>query len=281
MDTVKARNFYKINFALWSVDDWEKIDNQVVDRYTCIYDNIGTDNKCIIRNDDYELLQRLDKIFVSVMEAYKLYFYNKKFNSFLCQPMDAFVEYDAYINKFISSTQIFRRGNDLTALITVSENYDPKFEQRYDRSIFNAMVKRNLKWFQHRRVRRMPVNDLSSSFKYFHIENVAGVYLDRDGEMDYLPMTLNDLLDRYPTLTEEEVNIVTRRTPLYKLIARYFYDENLSIANVSLEELESADFDFLEADNIMQYRLIPLLLYILKFLYDKEISVENYKGTIQ
>lgn len=281
MDTVKAHNFYKINFALWSVDDWEKIDDQVVERYTCIYNNIGTDNKCIIRNDEYEVLQRLDKLFVNIMEAYKLYFYDKKFNSFLCHPMDAYVEYDAYINKFISSTQIFRRCNDLTALITVNENYDPKFEQRYDRSIFNAIVKRNLKWFQNRRVSKKPVNDLSSTFKYFHVENVAGVHLDKEGSMDYLPMTLNDLLDRYPILTEEDVNIAVRRTPLYKLIARYFYDEDLSITNIDLDELEKADFDFIEPDNIMKYRLIPLLLYILKFLYDKAISMENYKGTIQ
>lgn len=273
MDTVKAHNFYKINFALWSVDDWEKIDDQVVERYTCIYDNIGTDNKCVIRNDEYEVLQRVDKLFVNIMEAYKLYFYDKKLNSFLCHPMDAYVEYDPYINKFISSTQLFRRANDLTALVTVNENYDPKFEQRYDRSIFNAMIKRNLKWFQHRRVKKMPIKDLSSTFKYFHIENVAGVYLDKEGDMDYLPMTLNDLLDRYPTLTEEEVNIVVKRTPMYKLIARYFYDQDLSIANIDLDELEKADFDFLNANNIMEYRLTPLLLYILKFLYDKEISV--------
>ena len=84
-DTIKSNNFYKITFTIKYVtaEESKKILDQVTNKFTCVVDNIGTEDKCIIEDEYYELLMRLKDIYREISERYKLFFYKKKYNAFV------------------------------------------------------------------------------------------------------------------------------------------------------------------------------------------------------
>ena len=81
-DTIKSNNFYKISFTIKYVtpEDSKKILDQVTNKYTCIVDNIGTEDKCIIEDGMYALLMRMKDIYEEISNRYKLFYYSKKYN---------------------------------------------------------------------------------------------------------------------------------------------------------------------------------------------------------
>ena len=84
-DTIKSNNFYKVSFTIKYVteEDSIKILEQVTEKFTCIVGNIGTEDRCIIEDGTYELLQRMQYLYEDISNRYKLFYYKKKYNSFV------------------------------------------------------------------------------------------------------------------------------------------------------------------------------------------------------
>ena len=55
-DTIMTDNFWKINFQLEYIDveKQESLDKQTTEKYSCLMENIGTDERCIIEDEYYE-----------------------------------------------------------------------------------------------------------------------------------------------------------------------------------------------------------------------------------
>lgn len=140
--TIKSNGYYRLEISIKDINDRDTIDKlerQIVNNYTAILDNIGTQDKCIINNNKLDTCRSIEGIIRHLMEQYVDTFWDKKFNSFLYKPEDAkFLVYDPFLTEFM------RRNNlaDLqdTAYI-VLVNYDSRDEMRRD---YNKSIYRNL-----------------------------------------------------------------------------------------------------------------------------------------
>lgn len=59
------------------------IEPQVVERYKCIFENIGTQNSCFIRSEDYDKAVSLNADIQEISSLYNALYYNKETNSFI------------------------------------------------------------------------------------------------------------------------------------------------------------------------------------------------------
>lgn len=321
LDTVKAHNYYRINFTLYSLDKEDDIDRQVIENYDCVYENIGSDDRCIIQSDTYKLIQSLNEMYFRITNAYEMYFYNKKTNVFVFGQDDVYITYDSYVNKFITDNKLFAKKNDMKVIYTEKQDYEPRFEQRYERSIFNAVMRKNARWAVNRKY-WLDVHGMKQSiFEYFNMKNVAATRLDKGDHPNcrdyishelFLAISSSDGLDKIAKEKEElekkellkdmswsftpkdgeiitpnheppkkeineEITRLDMNEYILQLFNRYFYDENLSISNMDLDRLYKEEFDFINEKDESSYRLLPVLLYILKSIYKKELRVSDSK----
>lgn len=152
-NTVQSNDFYILDVSLLyvgNIEKFEKYDDlqkQVVESYTCIFDNIGTEDKCIVRDDDYEKANELKTFIRSFIDAYKETYYQKDVGAFACY--DNFADtgaylYDLYLTKFIMDTDLFF---DDTGMNTIALTYDDllpmNFEYTYRQTLWYAVQKQS------------------------------------------------------------------------------------------------------------------------------------------
>ena len=82
--TIQSNNFYQATAALRLIDkDCYKIDKQVIEKYNCIFDNIGTQDNCIIRDDLFEKSEIIKKSIEELSGFYHDMYYDKTIGTFV------------------------------------------------------------------------------------------------------------------------------------------------------------------------------------------------------
>ena len=144
-DTIMPDNYYKIGFKLEYLED-EKVENiqkQVKEKYTCILQNIGTENNCIIELESKDVLDKIDAMYDDMASTYKALFYNDRHNCFLGEIGPGMYLYDPFQTQFINEHQIFNKKNDLTCLMLTDQFTDSKRRIKYEKSIYRFVERRN------------------------------------------------------------------------------------------------------------------------------------------
>ena len=95
-DNIRPDNYYKISYRFEWLDD-DKVDElneQVQAKYSCILQNIATENNCIIKEEYLERIQNIDDMYDDMVSTYKTIFYNERYNCFLGETNDGYKIYD-------------------------------------------------------------------------------------------------------------------------------------------------------------------------------------------
>ena len=278
-DTIKSNNFFKIQFAVKYVtsEESKKILNQVTEKYTCVVENIGTQDRCIIEDDEYELLMKMKECYNILAERYKLFFYKKKFNSFVfVDPMGGFT-YDRYISYFIQKHGLLYDSESHKTIYLNNEDESCCFTIEYDNSIFRVFELRKTNRVYYNKFSRVAINNLYSVFNYFRRNDVLSVRF-KGGVRDYLPQTLvkaiatGEMLETTDKGGQVLTNITNPTYPLDnmtfdeadRIIVKYMNDQIESIYNINFDDLE--EFIYFQAswENFVK---VPLLLYAMKGYY--------------
>ena len=132
-DTIMPDNYYKIGFTLeyLEIEKIESIENQVSEKYTCILENIGTENTCVIELESKDTLDAIDEMYDDMASTYRSIFYNDRHNCFLGEMGSGLYLYDPLQTQFINEHQLFNRKNDLSCLILTDEFTDSKRRIKY------------------------------------------------------------------------------------------------------------------------------------------------------
>lgn len=156
-DTIKSNNYFKIAFK-YDRADFSKIESQVVGTFNCIFDNIGSNDKSIIRDIDYDLLNKLDSVYKDVANEYINVFYNQ-----LCSTFTLMISekkyYDPYLIEFIKKHSLFSYNNFSFDHMLSLEN---TFKERYYKSIYHNVEIKN-KTFENR-IRELRIQDIMTYF---------------------------------------------------------------------------------------------------------------------
>lgn len=270
-DTIKSNNFYKITFTIKYVDteDSVKILEQVTEKFTCLVGNIGTEDRCIIEDGVYELLQRMQYLYEDISNRYKLFYYHKKYNVIMFNDVENGIHiYDRYVNTFIQKHGLFYDKETHRTIYLNNEDDSCCYALEYDTSLFRTFeTRKKIKRFPYNNFRLQDIVNMYSVFKYYS----AKVYSVRfkNGASEYYPKEVIDAM----------VNGVVPEEGVYKfdeadkLIVKYMNDQIDSIYNIDFDALE--EFTYYTPTRINMIK-IPLLLYVLKGYYKLFIKKQSF-----
>ena len=159
-DAIKQKPYYKIDFIFSKyIDDISDIESQVLSSYTFIYRNIGTDNKPIIEDNNFFLLDYIDKLLSKLIDQYVSSFFDSKINSIILNytdlnepevidPMTGSLVnhkklYNMYLNKFIINNFLLKQNYEYLNTIALKNSFpeDHIFFSNYKTTIFHSLEK--------------------------------------------------------------------------------------------------------------------------------------------
>lgn len=297
LDSIKSNNYYKIGFTMKSLspEGLTMVDRQVVDNFECIFKNIGTEDKCLVRSDDYIKLCNFMKKFDEISNKFFMLYYDEPSNSLLYQ--DTFCKlYDAYLTEFITRNKILQNPHDYKTMILTNEDYSRIFPIRYEKSIYRSIERKSKDRLPDEvKFIRLPIDSGESVFVLRRIRNVMSINFGDEHQFHnqacvgetYLEQYLlkaiknNDLSDYrtpdeimgiIPISNTDDIDSSFTRYPLinpiYRIIVKYFnnVDNGLFDEDINCIEVDDIDYD------LKSFVVTPILLFILADAYRKFIK---------
>lgn len=254
-DTIKSNNYYKIGYTLKTIstDSLNSLNDQVLEKYTCIFKNIGTEDNCLLREDEFETLNGLNVIYETIVSRYIALFYNKRYNSFLYNALSSTI-YDKFVTNFISAHGLLNKAEKYDTICVNNEDYGEQFPITYEMSFYGRIEDRDIPALDYIRYELCPITYQQSIFLYYNVKNIRSLTFvpDHVGSGIYVNDSLIDAIrDNTPETTD---------TIIEELIVKYFNDSIDSIFQINLDKIKDYRMKYTMSDYVM----IPMLLYIIK-----------------
>lgn len=262
MDNIKSNNYFEIGLK-YNREYEDDIENQVIDTYRCIYDNIGTEQRSVIKCEDYFQLQKLDTIYRNIVQEYMRGFYNQMCSTFTLE-YDGKYYYDSYLIEFIKRHQLFHFDYELNSYCFDHILIPPRdFGHLYNKSIFYAVENKKDEFIT--RCRPVRIVDLMTYFyrsglPYYNLYLYDG-YCEDLYTFDY---------------TQGFIPDYKGKDPIYKIINKYINTKDVTnkecidLANDILETFKSFACDL----SVQQFIFVPIILFIIKNLMNN-ITINN------
>ena len=267
-DNVMPDNYYKIDFKLEYIDS-EKIhdlENQKIEEYICVLENIGTDTNCIIEKSEFTKIKEIDKMYNTIIDFYKAMFYDERHNVFLCQQSDYRNLYDPFQAEFINSHGLFKIKNDLSTLMLTEQVNDKKKMLKYNKSIYKYIEMRDhklLSTFQY--VVRPGITIHESSFYRWHDKSIDVVDIPM-----VLPTPCRQVLSDefvYSLKYNEEIS-----GDYAILIQRFVRGEDLRVKDIPL----NLDQELVYMNNNLEvFFFTPIIMYIIRTVINNELEIQR------
>lgn len=265
-DSIKSNNFYKISFTLKSTDieTWEMLAKQTNESYECILNNIGTEEKCLIKSSEKILLNTIGDIYDKIAEQYLVMFFDKRYNSFLLPDMTGtFSIYDKYLTQFISNTGVFNNRNDLETVRPSNEDDDKYFLREYHRSIYYAVEQQDKELIVDNMYLNIPVSSFTSVFNLYRDDKIKSSKLGI-GSMNYMGSSLLDSIKS--GIVEDEAH------ETIQIIADFFNGTIQTLGDLPVKIL-SKHFVWMDYDR-ETFIHVPIILSILRTQFNNFMIVK-------
>lgn len=265
-DTLMPNNFYRISFKL-EYNDYEmlnKLNNQVLDNYVCILENIGTESNCIIEKQEFADLEKVHHMYREMCTFYKAMFYNERYNDFLC-PLDNYrYLYDPLQTYFINVNGLFNEKRELTTIVLTDQFEDPLRKYKYSKSIYKFVESRDKRILSNFKYNlRAGVTFQDSAFHHWH-----------DKTVDVLDITDVLTIEAFDILSDDFVNKIRTgeltNSNYCNLIINYLNGNDLAIKDIPLD----LDEELVHLNNCMEvFFFTPIILYIIKNIINKNLKI--------
>lgn len=255
-DTIKSNNFYKIEFSIKYVEDNGWIDNferQTIEIYDCIFQNIGTEDKCLIKHDEYQKIVHLEEAYSHLLDEYMTAFYSKRFNSLLFNDPDNNYMYDKYLTHFVTKNNLCNRKNTYQTYMMSNEDPNHRTHIEYYYTLYDAIERRDLTKLRYPRYFKTKILSPESIFSFYNATNVYSVMYIDTGNASIIP---DDVIDNI------RANSVPDNYGVFeKLLIDYFNDNISTIYTLPIDEIQEYHLQYELSDFIY----IPIVLFILRF----------------
>ena len=273
-DTVISSGSYKIGYILEYNDEalTGQLKDQTVDEFTCILDNIGTKDKCIIQSDTYTKIQKIDAMYDELCNTYMAFYYNERYNCFLADFENGLKLYDPFQLDFITSHQLFKRKNEIDSLFMTEQFEDPRRKIKYQKTIY--------RFFETRKMDKLTTFDYTVFTGANNQQTAFHRWMDNTVKVMDVPKVFDPSGNGvYHTITNEFVDTIRLNGPTNtktaELIQRYARNEELSIKDISLDIID--EIMDLDDANLEVFFFTPIILYIIKEIISKELRDEKNK----
>lgn len=265
-DNAMADNFYKISYQLEYLDQ-EKVDaleKQSNEKYTCVLDNIGTENKCLIESGIYEKLQEVDNIYDLMVSTYMALFYNDRYNCLLGDIGKGQKIYDPYQTEFINKHSLLNRKNNLKTIILTDQIDDRLQRIKYEKSVYRLIERQD-----YTRIHNFNYTVFQGST--YH-ESAFSRWADSSV---YILDLVNDNNEECKTkIFSNEFVLAVKNNGFVQskhaeLIQKFIRREKITINDIP-DILNEELYDF--NDSIEVFFIIPIIMYIIKTIVNEAIS---------
>jgi len=248
-------NAYQIKYQLNRLSEKE-IESQVVNEYTMIMDNTGTQMNPIIRTNDYNLIQNLEEILIRLKKYYEELFWDHKVQSFIFNYRHK-RNYDPYLIEFLIRNKLMS-GGDKYSFITHQTHLQSTFSIDYDKTIFRSLELRQTNNINNNmaiaRVECDPNSLLTSRFDdYYSLVYTTKVF--KDIPIEVIPM------DVVRKIRDKNTTKYTISDPLaiYNIFIDYLLNEKINI-HTTIDILDRLQF----YENKKLFYGIPITIYIIE-----------------
>lgn len=266
-DMVASDQSYKISFVLEYIDN-EKVEDlktQTKNEFTCVMENIGTDERCIIEKSDHELLEKIDTMYNEIVNTFLTFYYNERYNCLLADFEDGKKLYDPFMSDFIMEHQLFRKKNSIDNLVLTEQFGDAKRKIKYQKSIY--------RFFETRKMDMLTEFPYTTFYGRTNEQTAFYRWLDNSVMVVDIPRQM-DPVNHYHIMDGEFVDVIRLNGPTHtvyqKLIKQFARKEDMTIHDIDLslsEEILSLD----EA-NLEVYFYVPIILYIIKTIVSDHLD---------
>jgi len=138
-DKVKGGVFYKMSYTL-SNDSTDLIEEQVEGSYELLYENLGTEDKVIIKKSSADLIRIIDGLEENLQKFY-IKNYMSKF-SVIAHKMNNKNIYNDFLVKFIKDTSLFSRKRNYLSSVYIIDVFGVDsgwFNEEYEGTLFHAI----------------------------------------------------------------------------------------------------------------------------------------------
>lgn len=257
-DAIMPDNYYKINFMLEYVDKekQDELDKQTTDKFTCIIENIGTEDRCIIEDDYCDDVRKINTMYNEMLNNYITFFYSSKYNSLLGDLDGDRKIFDPLQREFIQKHQLFIMDNQIDNLVLTEQFRDPKRKIKYENSIYRFIETRDLdKLSKFPYYTFLGMNNKQTSFARWHDTSVY--ILDINSTMDPETPTL---------LSQDSENVIRMNYPTnskyLQFISNYVHRDNLSLQEIDLTLGD--ELLVLQDSNLEVFFFTPIIMYIIR-----------------
>ena len=260
--------YFRCEWELHYVSDemYLNIEEQVIGRYHCIFDNIGSVNKSIVRDDDFALLTQIRTLQYAFRSEYIEKFRNKAYNAYMYYRSEDKYLYDPMINCFCNKEKVFEIDQYNTPdCYLVYEEKRVFHTQAYENSIFDRVSHRDL-------------TDMNDVGCYYDMETVFGVGSIFDYYKDFrvkyvmaysLPIgPFGNTLDEYISrdfITALDIKNNGRLSDPYELFVFHYMVDPILTLKDKLKLLNTRRVK----TTLHNYIFIPLIMYCLRQLYNE------------
>jgi hypothetical protein len=295
-NTIQSNDFYQIDLDIKFIGTnlESKVTSQIVQTYQTVFDNIGTEDRCFIVDTDVEKINALVRSLDVIKENYMNLFYDRNVNAFTlfspylyedcpiqnrCNCMEEI--YDPYLAKFISNSNIYYVDNEEKSLILTPSDVLPRdFDYIFSRSIWNAILRRNL--------------ELLAPYTYYYtsrISNALSPFNIEHRETDSVKLIISDSpIDVTNTANGSNISIKSNCTVIPGTLTGEYFDSSL-ITQIKNKALTSTDYldkviynyfnninDEIDKDLLLQavlsssrktYMYTPMIIYIVNVYYNE------------
>lgn len=260
-DNVRPDNYYQIHFRLEFIDEEriKQLEAKVLEDCECVLENIGSENRCVIKSKDYIQLEKIHTMYSDMVTMYLELFYNATHNSVLTRYGTKHHLYDPFLSHFININDLFARKNSLQSSFLTDQFGDPLFSIKYERSVYRWIEKPTV-----HDVSRFPyilfpaASNPNSTFHFYYDYDIIAMDVAGYCEAPYvngMEYVFDDKMVEAIQKGEETGN------PYVDLLIKHVTQKEISIYDIELDfHRELAKLH----SNVEMYRFTPIILYIIK-----------------
>lgn len=271
VDTIRPDNFFKIQYKLEHISDQrnEILNDKVINKFTCILDNIGTENNCIIEDEIFDKLSEIELMYQGICDLYISVFYNERYNTFILPTSVGIKIYDPLQIEFMNRHDLFNRPYRYKTLSISNEVNDDKLKLKYERSMYRYFEKID--------------NRLLTEFKYelypaiYRKETCFARWYDNSVYITDLPNSPSSKSAREifsPEFTKILLSNEKTDNFYVEFFRKYVHGEIESIYDI--DDKLGDQVLFMEPNDEMFF-MTPILLYVIKTITNSFLKAKGVK----
>ena len=276
-NSIQSNDYYTINCELRATDTksgysqtYIQLQKQVVEKYSCIFENIGTEDKCLIQDTELAKANSTLELINLLKDSFYDTYYDRDIGTFVYRDFSSGVNpiyyYDLYLIKFIIDSKIYDDvSGERCVTLSLDDVLPINFGNLYRRSLGYAILQKDVTYLsRYSYYTEGSISKVTSPFKINECDTKTIQLTYKDAPIDSgSSLFITGYISEYfPIELTNNLKDKESYTPTYldEIIFNYILYGNMEIDKNRLanENLHSS---------LRNYRYIPILIYILEKSY--------------